>query len=130
MAFVAEDAMRDTVLGIPTIRPQSWRTAGEYADNLRRHGHRGVTLLVADDAAPGTAPELADGLARLATDHPGLTIACLGPQEKACYLARLEERVKGAALLLGQGYGGNRNWLLLASLGRHLVVEAKHVVHP
>ena len=98
--------MRDTVLGIPTIRPQSWRTAGEYADNLRRHGHRGVTLLVADDAAPGTAPELADGL------------------------ARLEERVKGAALLLGQGYGGNRNWLLLASLGRHLVVEAKHVVHP
>ena len=121
--------MKAMILGIPTIRPQAYRTAAEYAANLRQYGHADTTILVSDDALPGNSSELTEGLAHLAADHPELTIAYLGPQEKAMYLARLEEKVRSASRLLGRGYGGNRNWLLLASFGGHLL-SVDDDVHP
>jgi len=121
--------MTETVLGIPTIRPQTHVTVQTYADHLRKHGHEGTTILVADDAPAGANSVLTAGLAEVAQASPGLDLAYLGPEEKAAYLSGLEAEVPGAGRLLQPGYGGNRNWLLLATLGRHLV-SVDDDVHP
>jgi hypothetical protein len=69
------------------------------------------------------------GLAAVAQACPGAAIAYLGPEEKLRYLEGLEACVHGASALLQPGYGGNRNWLLLATLGRHLL-SVDDDVHP
>jgi hypothetical protein len=121
--------MTEMVLGIPTIRQQTDATVREYAENLRRHHHEGTTILVADDAPAGTNAALEAGLAAVAQACPGSRVAYLGPEEKFRYLEGLEACVPGASALLRPGYGGNRNWLLLATLGRHLL-SVDDDVHP
>ena len=121
--------MTERVLGIPTIRQQTHATVREYAQNLRRYGHQGTNILVADDAPAGTNAVLEAGLTGVAQDFPDFQIAYLGPEQKGCYLRGLEAAVPGGSALLQPGYGGNRNWLLLATLG-HQLLSVDDDVHP
>jgi hypothetical protein len=121
--------MTEMVLGIPTIRQQTHATVREYAENLKRYGHEGTTILVSDDAPAGATAVLEAGLEAVAQACPDSALAYLGPEEKARYLDGLEACVPGASALLQPGYGGNRNWLLLATLGRQLL-SVDDDVHP
>jgi hypothetical protein len=97
--------MNEVVLGIPTIRQKAYEAAREYAENLERYGHGGTTILVAGDAPAGANGVLVAGLAAVAQACPG------------------------AAAILQPGYGGNRNGLLLATLGQRLL-SVDDDVHP
>ena len=121
--------MTDLILGIPTIRKHTHATVREYVANFTRHGHGETAILVADDGPASGSGPLTTGLAAVARDYPDTPISYLGEREKARYLEGLERAVPGASALLGPGYGGNRNWLLLASLGRFLM-SVDDDIHP
>lgn len=116
--------MKELLFTIPTYRYQdAHHCVQAYAENFRMFGHHDVPVVVFDDSPLGKHEQLVESLQQLKREFPKLDLRYVGPEEKGRYLAHLEDELGDPRMrtMLRPSYGGNRNWILLGTLGEHFI---------
>ncbi len=109
---------------IPTYRLKDvGETVRLYDEHFRRNGHD-VRMFVFDDSSPGAHEKYFPSFEQTRTDNE---LMYVGPREKEQFIAYINSRLKDRALgslvrdLFRPSYGGNRNVVLMYTLGSILV---------
>jgi len=117
---------------IPTYRLREvGETVALYDEHFHRNGHA-VDIIVFDDSSTGAQQKYYHLLEETPTHN---SLYYVGPREKECFVAYLNERLRDRKLeplirnLFRPSYGGNRNVALMYTLGS-LVVSADDDMRP
>lgn len=116
-----------TVLAIPTYRATDIaQTVSLYGQNFKRHGHD-VPIMVFDDSNRSNA-RISEGSLRIASQRLGSQqqVWYVGPYEKARFKQGLKDRLgpehdSTVDKIFKPSYGGNRNFVLVYTLGDHFI---------
>ncbi len=119
--------MTRTILTIPTYRPEDIaRTVRSYSSNFHRYGHD-VPIIVFDDSDNSGSEVAVRNLNDAASQfRNGQELFYVGPREKRQYLEMLVNKLgEGNRRVVEQifrpSYGGNRNFILVYTLGEKFV---------
>lgn len=114
----------EMVFVIPTYRLRDvGETVEQYDENFWRNGHA-TPIVVFDDSSHGLHEKYFPLLEETRTHND---LYYVGPREKEAFLRLLARRLKDPKLemivrnLFRPSYGGNRNFTLIYTLGRHVV---------
>lgn len=122
----------DYIFVIPTYRLRDvGETVAAYDDHFRRNGYA-VSMIVFDDSSLVNQQKYFPAFESIRTANP---LYYVGPQEKESFLAYLSARLRDRKLeplvrnLFRPGYGGNRNFTLMYTLGS-LMISADDDMRP
>ncbi|MCC7570233.1 hypothetical protein KO465_02715 [Candidatus Micrarchaeota archaeon] len=108
---------------IPTYRPREVQNCvTAYARNFERFGHN-TPIIVFDDSSLEKSSITLQNLKRVKDENPFADIWYVGPEEKNTFLKGLHKENPDPLIpnMMKPSYGGNRNWILLATLGNHFI---------
>lgn len=115
--------MSELIFTIPTYRHNEvHRCVEEYLRNFNENGHD-IPIAVFDDSSKEQSRTTVANLEQVKKRFPNSKILYVGFEEKLRYLDELEKVNHDTLIkeMLRPSYGGNRNWILLATLGNHFI---------
>ncbi len=115
--------MAELFFTIPTYRHRDVHNCvKEYFENFEEHRSH-IPIIVFDDSPAEKSMITLQNLQKVKQMHPNADIRYIGPSEKGVYLSELEKKDSSGLVseMLQPSYGGNRNWILLATMGHHFI---------
>ena len=108
---------------IPTYRHREvHKCVDEYLNHFGVYNHQ-IPIIVFDDSPLDKSKITINFLSKVKKERPSADIRYIGPVEKRKYLSKLSSLNPDPLLpeMLCPSYGGNRNWILLATLGNYFI---------